>query len=325
MTGRRETLTLFCAMLAAPRALVAQTRIARIGYLVESPLTDPPSAERKALIEGLRDFGYVEGRNLTIEYRSAEGVSEFLPIVTEELVRSRVELIFTVTSPAVAAAMKASPTIPIVCVIAADPVQNGFAQSLARPGKNVTGIALLGTDLAAKRLQLIRELLPRATRVAVMWARDVGTAQAMERIRQAAPRLAFDLQVFGLRNAADLTRQMDLIAKAAPDALLVVESNVTIAARRIIAEFALAQRLPSVMGFAGYAAAGGLISYAPSIADAFRHAAVYVDKILKGAKPADLPIEQATRLELVVNLKTAKSLGVTVAQSLMLRADELIE
>jgi putative ABC transport system substrate-binding protein len=300
-------------------------RIPRIGYLIESPLTEPPSLERKAFVNTLRERGYVEGRNLVIEYRSVGGMTEFLPKLVAELVEARTDLIFTVTPGPVVAAMKVAPALPIVFVSGIDPVRYGFADSLARPGKNVTGITLIGPDLGPKRLQLVREVLPHAKRIAVLQTDDPGNEQVWERVRTAAPKLGFALEAFDAYGTEDLTRQLDLIARAKPDALLVLDSNFTIAARSIIADFALAQRLPSVMGFAGYATAGGLMAYAPSVPEAFRRAALYVDKILKGANPGELPIEQPTKFELVVNMKTAKALNLTIPQSVLLRADEVIQ
>jgi putative ABC transport system substrate-binding protein len=318
------TLVLGFGSISWPLVADAQ-RIPRIGYLIETPLTEPPSPERKAFIHALRERGYVEGRNLVIEYRSADGATEVLPERVAELVKARVDLIFTVTPDPTVAAMKLAPAIPIVFVSGIDPVQYGFAESLARPGKNVTGITLLGPDLGPKRLQLVRELLPHAKRIAVLQTDHPGNEQVWDRIRAAGRELGFALEAFDAPSTAELTRQLDLIARARPDALLVIDSNFTIAARSIIADFALAQRLPSVMGFSGYATAGGLIAYGPSIPEAFRRAALYVDKILKGAKPGELPIEQPTTLELIVNLRTAKALGLTMPSSLMLRANEVIQ
>ena len=307
-----------------PAVAYAQ-RIPRIGYLIESPLTEPPSPERRAFLDALRERGYVEGRNLVIEYRSAAGATDFVPELVAELVKTRVDLIFTVTPGPVVAAMRVAPAIPIVFVSGIDPVQYGFAKSLTRPGTNVTGVTLLAIDLSPKRLQLVRELLPHAKRIAVLQTDDPGNTQVWDRIHAAGPTLGFALEAFEVRSAAELSRQLDLIAHAKPDVLLVLDSNFTIAMRGVIADFALGERLPSLMGFTGYASAGGLIAYAPSLPEAFRRAASYVDKILKGANPGELPIEQPTTFELVINLKTAKALGLTIPQSLLLRADEVIQ
>ena len=291
-----------------------------------APLTEPPSPERAALLEGLRALGYVEGRNLTIEYRSAEMEADFLPQLAADLVKAGVELIFAVESNVVSAVLKASPTIPIVFVSIMDPVEMKFAQSLARPGKSVTGITLLGVNLAPKRLELLRDLLPGAKRVAVLGA-STGTRTSAEwaAIVPAAEKLGFKLELFPVRDAAEIPRQLQRIARAKADGLFIMTSSRTIAARRIIADFALKQRLPSVMGFSGYTLAGGLISLAPNFTEQFGRTAAYVDKILKGARPGELAIEQPSTFELVINLKTAKALGITVPQSQLIRATRVID
>lgn len=201
-----------------------------------------------------------------------------------------------------------------------------FAQSLARPGKSVTGITLLGVNLAPKRLELLRNLLPAAKRIAVLrGTAGTGVAGELLAVNPAAAKLGFELELFPVRNAAEFPRQLQRLAGAKPHALFVMTDSRTIAARRIIADFALAQRLPSVMGFSGYTTAGGLISLAPNFAEQFRRAATYVDRILKGARPGELAIEQPTTFELTVNLKTARTLGLAVPQSLLIRADRVIE
>ena len=328
--NRRDTLAAlvaFCAAGGAPVALAQkQEKMRRIGYLVLSPLTDKPSPERAAFIEGLRALGYVEGRNLKIEYRSAEMAAEFLPGLAAELVAAGVELIFAVESNVVSAALKATSAIPVVFVSIADPVEMNFAHSLARPGRNATGITLLGANLAPKVLETLRDLLPAAKRVAVLRGTG-GTGMTGEWVAldAAAARLGFGLELFPVRNSADFPRQLQRIARAKPDALFVMTDNRTIAARRIIADFALAQRLPSVMGFGGYTLAGGLLSLATDFTEQFGRAAAYVDRILKGAKPGELAIEQPTRFDLVVNLKTARAIGIALPQSLLIRADRVIE
>lgn len=304
----------------------AQERVRRIGYLVMVPLADKPTPERAAFIEGLRALGHVEGRNLAIEYRSAEMEASFLPELAADLVKAGVELIFAVESIAVSAVLKASTQVPIVFVSTMDPVATGFARSLARPGKSVTGITLLGVNLGPKRLELLRDLLPRAKRVAVLRGLS-GTASSAEwnAIVPVAARLGFDLELFSARDAADLPRQLQRIAHARPDALFLLTDSRTITARGIIAEFALKARLPSIMGFGGYVPAGGLISLAPSFTEQFAHAAGYVDRILKGTKPGDLPIEQPTTFAVAVNLKTATEIGMKIPQSILIRADRVIE
>jgi putative ABC transport system substrate-binding protein len=328
--NRRDAILSFIALGAAagPLAALAQQpeKVRRIGYLVMAPLTETPSPERSALLEGLRALGYVEGRNLAIEYRSAEMEADFLPQLATELVKSGVELIFAVESNVVIAAMKATPSLPIVFVSIADPVELKFAQSLGRPGKNVTGITLLGVNLAPKRLEMLRELLPSAKRIAVLrGSAGTGTSGEWAAIMPAAAKLGFKLELFPVRDAASFPHQLQAIARAKPDALCVLTDSRTIAARRIIADFAVANRLPSVMGFSGYPAAGGLMSLAPNITEQFGRAAAYVDKILKGARPSELAIEQPSTFDLVINLKTAKALGIAVPQSQLIRATRVID
>lgn len=328
--NRRESVLALIALGAShvPRVALAQKQeaVRRIGYLLMAPLMEKPSPERIALLEGLSALGYVEGRNLMIEYRSAEMAAEFLPELAADLVKSGVELIFAVESNVVSAALRVSATTPIVFVSIMDPVEMKFAQSLAQPGKSVTGITLLGVNLAPKRLELLRNLLPGAKRVAVLRGTGgTGVVGEWNILKPAAAKLGFELDLFPVRNIDELSRQLQRVAGAKPDALFVMTDSRTIAARRIIADFALAQRLPSVMGFTGYATAGGLISLAPNFAEQFRRAATYIHKILNGSKPGDLAIEQPTTFELTVNLKTAKALGISIPQSILLRADRVIE
>lgn len=321
--NRRDTVIALLALGAAPLAARAQEKMRRIGYLVMAPLAEKPSPERAAFIDGLRALGYAEGRNLTIEYRSAELAAEFLPELASDLVKAGAELIVAVEGNSVRAALKASPTLPIVFVSIVDPVEAGFAQSLARPGKSVTGITLLGVNLSPKRLELLRDLLPRAKRIAVLRGSAGGPEWAT--IKPAAAKLGFELEPFWARDTAEFPRLLERIARARPDALCVLTDSRMVAARGVIADFALAHRLPSVMGFTGYALAGGLISLAPNFTEQFRRAASYVDRILKGAKPGELPIEQPSTFDLVVNLKTAKALGIRIPQVILLRADRVIE
>jgi putative ABC transport system substrate-binding protein len=323
--NRRRVLAGIGLIALAPFAR-AQEKMRRIGYLVMSPLAEKPSPERVAFLEGLRALGYAEGRNLTIEYRSAELEAQFLPELASDLVKAGVELIVAVESNSVGAALKASPTIPIVFVSIVDPVEMRFAQSLARPGKSVTGITLLGVNLSPKRLELLRDLLPGAKRIAVLRG-SAGTETTGEwaAIKPAAAKLGFELEPFWVRDAAEFPRQLERIARAKPDALCILTDSRTIAARGIVADFALTQRLPSVMGFTGYTQVGGLISLAPNFTEQFRRAATYVDKILKGTRPGELAIEQPSTFDLVVNLKTAKALGLKIPQSILVRADRVIE
>lgn len=298
----------------------------RVGYLLDQPLIDPPTPERAAFLRGLREFGYIEGVNIEIVYRSSESEPAFLPDLAAELVGMRVDVIVALTVSSTYAAMKATRTIPIVFIAGVDPVLAGFAKSLARPGGNVTGITLLMPALEPKRLELLREMLPRAQRIAVLSA-AAAAATTLERqqIRSAAAQLGLALEAREIRDSRDLIGALEKIASSKPDALLVLPTTRLIAARRAIAEFALEHRLPSIMGFGDYAQHGGLAAYAPNTAEQFHRLANYVDRIAKGTKPSDLPIEQPARLELSINLRTARALGLKVPQSILLRASRVIE
>ena len=323
---RNLILAIGAGAFAAPFATFAQGKVWRIGYLILSPVTEKPSPERAAFLDGLRALGYIEGQNLKIEYRSAQLEPDFLPELALDLVKSGVEVIFVVESVVVRAALKATSTVPIVFVSTNDPIEMNFAKSLSRPGKNVTGITLLGATLAPKRLELLRDLLPAAKRIAVLRvSTSVGAHSEWLAIQPVAAKLGFTLESFQVRDSGEFQHQLALIARSKPDALCVLSDNRTISARSILADFALANRLPSIMGFAGYAQAGGLLSLAPNFTDNFRRAATYVDKILKGAKPGELPIEQPSTFELTVNLKTAKALGIKIPPSILVRADRVIE
>lgn len=326
---RRAVLGAFAALSALPVLSRAQgpKRTYRIGYLIDQPLIEPPSRERAAFLQGLRGLGYIEGANLRIEYRSSETDPAFLPELAAELAAMRVDAIVAIPNAPVHAAMKASRTIPIVFLVGDDPVRQGFAKSLARPGGNATGITLLQPTLEPKRLELLRELLPRARRVAMLRAPSVAshTAEYAQFTSAAARKLGLTLEGHAIRDLDDLSAQLDKIAASRPDALVAVADQRLIAARKIVADFALSRRLPSIMGVADYAQLGGLVSYATNIPEQFRRLASYVDRVLKGVKPGELPIEQPSKFELVVNLKTAAALGVTVPRSVLLRADRVIE
>lgn len=325
---RRRALIAFGLLGALPRLAraQAQSRVHRIGYLIEHPLVDPPTREREAFLRGLRKLGYVEGRNLEIIYRSSESDPTFLPDLAADLVEMRVEVIVALTLASTRAAMQATRSIPIVFIFGVDPVEAGFAKSLSRPGGNLTGITLLMPTLEPKRLELVRELLPRAKRVAVL-SSPVSSAIDRERkqMLSAAAQLGMALELHEVRENSDLPARLDRIAASRVDALLVLPTARLIGARSAVADFALERRLPSVMGFGDYAQLGGLAAYAANTAEQFYRLASYVDRILKGARAAELPIEQPSRLALSVNLKTARRLGLDVPKSVLLRADEVIE
>jgi putative tryptophan/tyrosine transport system substrate-binding protein len=314
-------------LVLAPHAGEAQGpgRVARIGYLVLSPLVDPPSAERQAFLDGLRDLGYVIGRNLIIEYRSAAWNRELLPDLAAELVALKVDVIVAVPG-ATDAAREATTTIPIIVPAANDPVESGLVTSLARPGGNITGTAVSTPDLTGKRLQLLKEALPKVSRVAVLWSPVYEAAQLQWKATQAAAStLGMTLQSLAVRDPKDFPAAFAAMTRKRPAALLTIVSPLTTAYRPLIVEFAAKHQLPTIFAVREDVVAGGLMSYAPDVPDRFRRAAGYVDRILKGAKPGDLPIEQPTKFELVINLKTARALALTVPQSILVRADEIIE
>jgi len=325
---RRRSFVALALLSTFPRLALPQagSRTYRIGYLIDQPLIEPPSRERAAFLQGLRELGYAEGRNLEIVYRSSESDPSFLPDLAAELVEMRVDAIVAPTQRSTRAAMRATRTIPIVFIFGVDPVQAGFAKSLSRPGGNVTGITLLMTALEPKRFELLRQMLPRARRIAVLSGPASGAvAREREAGIAAAAQLGLALEVYEVRGSRELLPQLEKVAASKPDALLVRPTTQLIALRSVIAEFALAHRMPSVMGFGDYAQRGGLADYAASTTEQFRRLASYVDRLLKGAKAAELPIQQPERLALTVNLKTAKAIGLTIPQSVLVRADRVIE
>jgi len=327
--SRRRLLTGFVLAWAPLRAAAAQEykagKIARIGYLgVSSPSLEPHLVE--AFRQGLREFGYVEGQNLTIDYRWAEGQDDRLPSLAAELVRLKPDVIVTTGTPGTLAAMQATKTIPIVTTSSGDAVQAGLVASLAKPGGNVTGLTIFGPELEGKRMELLREAVPRLSRVAVLWnSANPAITSVFKQTQIAAQKLRVTLQpVVEVRRVEDLELAFATIAGARPQALIVLVDRLLLAHRKRIVDFAASRRLPAMYGYRDYVADGGLMSYAPSNTDLHRGAAVYVDKILKGANPANLPVQQPAKLELVINLKTAKALGLTIPQSLLRRADEVI-
>jgi len=316
------------SLLAAPVTAGAQPprKVPRIGYLVLAPLLEKPSPERAAFLEALSELGYVDGKTVSIEYRSAGWNAELLPDLAEELVRLNVDAIVTGGGGATAeAARQATKTIPIVVAASADPVGLGLVASLARPGGNITGTSLMAPELGSKRLELLKETVPKISRVAVLWhPRGAGRLE-WQQTEAAARRLGVTLQSHEVRNADDMARALEAMTKKRPDAVIMFFDPLTSGYRVIISDFALKNRLPTIFGSREFAAAGGLMSYGPNIPELFRRAAVYVDKILKGAKPRDLPVEQPTKFELIVNLKTAKALGLTIPPSVLIRADQVVQ
>jgi ABC-type uncharacterized transport system substrate-binding protein len=313
----------------APLAAEAQqaSKVPRIGYLAANLAASPHLTE--AFLQGLRDLGYVEGRNVALEYRSAEGKLERLPALAAELVALAVDVILVGGTPHALAAKQATKTIPIVFAAVADPVESGLVTSLARPGGNVTGLSNLNTELVGKCLEQLKQAVPRVSRVAVLWHPGALGERAerdmLKGAEVAARTLGVRLQFVVARGPADFDRAFSDMTKARADALTVLTSTILLGERRRLADLAAKSRLPAVYPWREGVDAGGLMSYGPDFADLFRRAATYVDKILKGAKPGDLPVEQPTKFELVINLKTAKALGLTIPQSLLVRADEIIQ
>lgn len=335
-TGRRPArwviglgaLALVLVFLVVPVAAAQPAgKVYRIGYLGTSPPNTPESSRiQEAFRQGLRERGWVEGHNTIIEWRYSEGRAERFPELVSELMRLKVHLIVTVAGPAARAAKQATTTIPIVAIGLSDPVGQGLVASLARPGGNVTGLATLFPELAAKRLELLKETIPGVSRVAVLWnSANPGNAIILKEVKVAARTLGVTLQSREVRGPDDFEGAFAMMTRERPDALMTLDDPLFFRYRTSIVDFAAKKRLPAMHTFRESVEAGGLIAYSVNLSELFRRAAEYVDKILKGAKPGDLPIEQPTKFELVINAKTAKALSLTIPSSLLLRADHLIE
>ncbi len=318
---------LVLGILTAPLAADAQQAAnrARIGFLgAASPSTARHLVE--AFRQGLRERGWVEGQNLVIEYRWAEGKPERFPDLAAELVRLKVDLIYAGTNPAALAAQKATSTIPIVTAVISDPVQLGLVASLGRPGGNITGLTAVSDELSAKQLELLKETVPRVSRVAVLvnpagagYTLDLRSAQG------AAQTLRVQLQIRETRGPDEFDTAFAAMSKERAGALLVLRDALFLVHRKRLVDLAAKHRLPTMFHRREFVEAGGLMAYSPSLVDLVRRAATYVDRILKGAKPADLPVEQASKFDLVINMKTAKAMGLTIPQSVLIRADEVIQ
>jgi putative tryptophan/tyrosine transport system substrate-binding protein len=322
---RRDFITLLGGAATWPLAARAQQsgKLHAIGLLSVGSMTTGVFA---AFHDGLRELGWIEGKNLLIERRFAENRIERLPDLAAELVRLNVDVIVGFGTPPPLAAKRATTTIPIVMAAAGDPVGSGLVASLARPGGNVTGMSLMAPDLAGKRLELLKELVPRLARVAVIWnAANPYPALVFKETQAAGRTLGIEVQSLEVRGSNDFDGAFEAARRQRPEALITVEDPLTITHRKLIVDFTAEQRLPAVHGVREFVAAGGLLSYGASLDDLFRRATGYVDKILKGVKPADLPVLQPTKFELVINLKTAKALGLEVPPMLLARADEVIE
>jgi ABC-type uncharacterized transport system substrate-binding protein len=299
-------------------------QLPRVGYLASGSRSSELS-RIEAFNEGLRERGYTEGQNIIIEYRFAEGKLDRLPALAADLVRSKVDVIVTGGGPTTRAAKDATKSIPTVLVNISDPVALGFVASLAKPGGNMTGLASIQTDLGGKRVELLKEIFPQLSRLAALANRDVpGYGVQMKEVEVAAQTIGLQLQVEDIRGPNDLEKAFSAITKGRAGALLGLTNSTFNILRSRIAELAVKSRLPTMYGDRAFVDAGGLISYGPDVPDSFRRAAVYVDKILKGARPADLPVEQPRKFELVINLKTAQQIGVTIPPNVLLRADKVI-
>ncbi len=317
---------------AAPLAAEAQQakKVPRIGVLLtgtpELPLT---RALRDAFRQGLRELGYVEGQNILIEERWAQGKAERFPDLVAELVRLKVDLIVVGPTPAARAAKQATNTIPIVVAVMADPVADGLIATLARPGGNITGSTFLAPELVPKRLQLLKEAVPGASRVAALWhPRVFGERTMRDMLKEtqvAAKTLGVQLQLLEARGPSDFDKAFSAMIRGRAEALVVFPSPMFYAEHRRIVDLVPQNRLPAIFAFREAVEAGGLMAYGASIPALYRRAAYFVGKILKGTKPADLPVEQPTRFELVINMKTAKALGLTFPQSVLIRADQVMQ
>lgn len=321
--NRRDTVLALLALGTVSLVAEAQQLKAapRIGVLRAPPPTDHLF---QAFLTGLRELGYLEGKTVLIEYR--QGSDERLPELAQELVRSKVDLIFAPNPVAAQAARKATATIPIVIAAGGDPVQTGLAASLARPGGNVTGLTALGSNLAGKRLELLKDIVPRLSRVAVLWNPNLPD-KLVEWKEMQQPALALKLELLSIevRAPADFDQAFESARRLRPEALIALGDPLVSRQRGRVIQFAAQARLPTIFNWREAAEEGALIAYGPDISDLYRRSAVYIDKILKGAKPGDLPIEEPIRFDFVVNRRTANALAITLPQSILTRADRVIE
>jgi len=326
----RMRLTSIVVLLVFAVSLAAEAQVGkvpRIGVLL--PGSPDPDYERRldAFRQGLRELGYIDTQNILLEYRWAHAQYEHMADLVAELLRLKVDVLVIDSTRAGLAAKRATSTLPIVLAAAGDPVGNGLVESLARPGGNITGLSLMNAELAGKRLELLKDMVPTAARVAVLLNPDNPLAQLHWRdLAVAAPRLHVQLQAVEVRRATDFERACATVADWRADALLVIEDPVLLPALQTeIVDCAAQHRLPTMTGIRSLVDAGGLVSYGASFPDMYRRAATFVVKILQGAKPSDLPVEQPTKFDLIINLKTAKALGITLPPSLLLLADEVIQ
>jgi putative tryptophan/tyrosine transport system substrate-binding protein len=327
---RREFLTLLGATAAAsidrPRAARAQPKIRRLGVLSQGSIRTHPTPMFRTFQQGLRDLGWVEGQNLAIEWRFSEGSAEPLPRLAAELVGVPVELIVASPTRPALAAKEATSTIPIVFIQVADPIQSGIVTNLARPGANITGLSTIGSDLSGKRLELLKEALPGAERVAVLWNRpSEGSALVFRELQFSSRELGIELQDIGISDPGELRDAVEFAIRRHVGAIMVIDDPVIASHRPQILQLASKAALPLFSIYSDYADAGGLMAYGPSLQAIYWRGATYVDRILRGAKPSDLPVEQPSIFELVINLRTAKTLGLELAPTLIARANRVVE
>ena len=309
-------------LLTAPLAAEAQPTVPRIGYLSLAP---GPSTRSEALRQGFRELGYIEGQNLVVEYRWADGRLDQARQAAADLVRLRVDVIVTGGPQATLAAKTTTTTMPIVMAFDYDPVESGFVASLARPGGNITGLSGINPELSGKRLDLLKQAVPRLTRVAIVWNPAEPNAAFLRETQAAGRGLSMQLQVLEVKAAPDLETALQAARRWRAGGLIVLTDPVTLYHRKQLADLAKKYRLPAIYSERLFVESGGLISYGADDRKMHQRAAVFVDRILKGARPGDLPIEQPTKYDLIINLKTAKALGLTIPQSLLARADQVIE
>jgi putative tryptophan/tyrosine transport system substrate-binding protein len=329
MNRRRFFQVMGANFAAAPLIAAASSsgKVARIGFLSPGSVTESrmrPNVD--AFRQGLRELGYVEGRSIAIDFRWAEGKYERLPALAAELARLNVDVIVAMTVPAVKAAQEATRTIPIIMAAVVDPVATGLVANLARPGQNVTGLTMMTPELTGKQLALLKEIIPKLSRAALLWnPANPGNAPQLRAAREAARVLGVRLQPFEARGPSAIDAAFGAMNRERAEGLIVLVDSMLSGHGKHIVDLAENHHLPAVYGLPDLAKAGGLIAYGVDAPALFRRTATYVDKILKGAKPADLPVEQPTKFELVINLKTAKALGLTIPPSILLRADQIIE
>jgi putative ABC transport system substrate-binding protein len=325
MIGRRAFMGALLGAAVSPPFATAQPtpKVPRVGFLSAG---SRPSSNADAFRDGLAEVGWIEGRNVVIEWRFAEGRAARVPELAVELVRIPVAVIVTASTPVIQAVKDATGTIPIVMAVVADPVASGFVASLPHPGGNITGLTLLSQELSAKRMEILKQAVPRLARLAVLWnPANPSNARSLAETEGAAKTLGVELHTLEVRHGDAIAPAFGAMVKSRDSAVFVLDDALLFEHRVLIADLALRHRLPSMFGISGFVTAGGLMSYGANQTELYRRAAFIVDKILKGAKPAELPVEHPTKFELSLNLKTAKALGLTISQSLLLQAEEVIQ